>query len=270
MVLREITCRSILSPSKIPGVEYAINPYVGCGHGCVYCYAVFMKRFADHAEHWGQFVDVKVNGPQQLRRELLRTRPGQILLSSVTDPYQPVEKKYGMTRACLEVLQQVRLSTSILTKSVLILRDLDLLRQMKAIDVGFTITTLDEQIRTIFEPRSSPVRERLRAIRLLCDAGIKTWIFFGPVLPYFSDREERIDEFFRQAEESGADHILVDRMNLYPEVWERMEALLRIRYPDLLSYYRQVKEDKKGYSTFLRERVRRVAGRHAIPCRIVF
>ncbi|MFQ6091901.1 MAG: radical SAM protein [bacterium] len=270
MIFRECACRSILSPSKIPGVEYAINPYVGCGHGCLYCYAVFMKRFTGHSEPWGQFVDVKVNGPQQLQRELRRARPGQILLSSVTDPYQPAEKRYGVTRACLEVLEQDRLSTTILTKSALVTRDLDLLKDMKTVDVGFTVTTLDEEVKTIFEPRSSPVRERFRAIRLLSDAGIKTWIFFGPVLPYFSDREETLDRLFAKAEESGADHVLIDRMNLYPEVWKRIQALLMVGYPDILAYYSRVKNEKKRYSEFLRQRVRKVARRHHIQCRTVF
>jgi len=270
MVLREITCRSILSPSRIPGVAYAINPYVGCGHGCLYCYAVFMKRFTNHQEPWGQFVDVKINGPRRLLNDLRRATPGQVLLSSVTDPYQPAEETYQITKACLDVLQQARVPVSLLTKSALVLRDIDVLTQMRVVDVGFTVTTLDDEIRAAFEPHSSSVEERFRAIRLLSNAGIHTWIFFGPVLPYFSDREETMSAFFHEAEQSGADHILVDGMNLYPEVWRRTEALLRARYPWILPYYRRVREEKKAYFELLRERVKRVAQRHAIRWRIVF
>lgn len=270
MLLRKIMCRSILSPSNIPDVKYAINPYVGCEHGCLYCYAVFMKRLTKHTESWGQFVDVKMNGPQQLKKDIRRVQAGQVLLSSVTDPYQPAEQTFRVTRACLELLRQVQLPTSILTKSALVLRDLDLLRQMKTINVGFTITTLDEHLRTLFEPRGSPIEARFDTIRILSDAGIKTWIFFGPVLPYFSDGEGIMDQLFARAEESGADAIYIDRLNLYPEVWRRMEALLKAHYTRILPYYINVKKEKRGYSNFLRKRVRRIAQRHTIQWRIVF
>ena len=270
MILREITCKSILSPSKIPDVEYALNPYIGCGHSCVYCYATFMKRFTNHTEPWGQFVDVKVNGPDRLRRDLRRATGGEVLLSSVTDPYQPVEKKYRVTRACLEILQQVRLPVSILTKSALVLRDLDLLKGMRTVDVGFTITTLNEKIKTLFEPGSQSLEERFEAIRTLSGAGIRTWIFFGPVLPYFSDSEEAIYGLLRRAEECGAAYVYVDRMNFYPAVWKRVEALLKTHIPDALPYYRKVRKAKENYSAFLRDRVKTVARRHAIRCRILF
>ena len=270
MILREITCKSILSLSKIPKVDYVINPYVGCEHGCVYCYAIFMKRLTDHPEPWGRFVDVKVNALEQLRRDLRRSRPGEILLSSVTDPYQPVEKKYGVTRACLEILQQVKLPVSILTKSALVLRDIDLLKHMKRVDVGFTITTLNDELRKLFEPRSSPIEERFKAVRLLSDAGIKTWIFFGPVLPYFSDREETIDHLFLEAQKNGAGHIYIDRMNLYQNVWRRLEAVLKMKNPKVLPYYRRVRKEKDAYSDFLRKRVRNIARRYAVPWRLLF
>ncbi|UCE20348.1 MAG: radical SAM protein [Gemmatimonadota bacterium] len=270
MIIRKITCRSILSRSKIPDVDYAINPYVGCGHGCVYCYAVFMKRFTDHREPWGQFVDIKRNGPQQLLRDLKRAKSGQILLSSVTDPYQPAEKRYGITRDCLEVLHQVRLPVSILTKSILVLRDLDLLERMKSVDVGLTITTLNEEVRRNFEPRSSPVEDRFNAIRRLASEGVPTWIFFGPVLPHFSDGEDVLEEFFQRAEACGAQYVYVDRMNLYPNVWERVQAVLKRRYPKVMDYYRKVREDRDSYSEFLRGRIRKAIRRCSIQCRIVF
>jgi DNA repair photolyase len=270
MILREITCKSILSPSNIPGVDYAVNPYVGCGHGCVYCYATFMKRFTNHAEPWGEFVDVKVNAPERLKRDLRRSGPGEVLLSSVTDPYQPVEERYGVTRACLEILRQVKLPVSILTKSPLVLRDLDVLIGMREVDVGFTITTIDEETRALFEPGSSPVKERFAALRALSEAGIKTWIFFGPVLPYFSDSEEAIDGLLHRAEECGAAYVYVDRMNFYPAVWRGVEALLQMHKPDALPYYQRAIKTKKKYSVFLRTRVQSVSKRHAIRCRILF
>lgn len=270
MILREITCKSILSPSNIPDVEYALNPYIGCGHGCVYCYATFMKRFTNHPEPWGQFVDVKVNGPDRLRRDLRRATDGEVLLSSVTDPYQPIEKKYRVTRACLEILQQVKLPVSILTKSALVLRDLDLLKRMKRVDVGFTITTLDDTIRALFEPGADSAAERFESIRTLSNGGIQTWIFFGPVLPYFSDSDEAIDGLLRRAEECGATYVYVDRMNFYPAVWKRVETLLKTNQPDALPYYQKVRKAKENYSAFLRDRVKTVARRYTISCRILF
>ena len=270
MILREITCRSILSRSNIPGVDYAVNPYVGCGHGCVYCYATFMKRFTNHDEPWGQFVDVKVNAPDRLRRDLRRSGPGEVLLSSVTDPYQPIEAKYGVTRACLEILRQVKLPVSILTKSSLVLRDLDVLSGMREVDVGITVTTIDEQIRALFEPGSSPLKERFAALRRLSEAGITTWVFFGPVLPFFSDGEGAMEAVLKQAEACGASYVYMDSMNFYPAVWQRVEALLRIHRPDMLPYYNRVRREKAKYDSALRERIRAVAAKHAISCRILF
>ena len=104
MIVREIECQSILTKSGIEVVDYALNPYVGCGHGCVYCYARFMKRFTGHKEEWGEFVDVKINAAEVLARQMRRAKRGNIAFGTVTDPYQPLERKYEITRACLEVL----------------------------------------------------------------------------------------------------------------------------------------------------------------------
>jgi DNA repair photolyase len=136
----------------IEAVGYAINPYVGCGHGCVYCYATFMKRFTGHKEEWGAFVDVKVNAAEVLARQLRRARPGNISFGTVTDAYQPLEKEYGITRACLEALVEYDFPVCILTKSALVLRDLDLIRRLKDVEVAFTITTPDDDVRRRFEP----------------------------------------------------------------------------------------------------------------------
>lgn len=270
MTIRETACRTILSRSGIPGVDYAVNPYVGCGHGCLYCYAIFMKRFTDHREPWGKFVDAKVNCAIRLKKELPRARDGEVFLSSVTDPYQPAERHYQLTRSCLEVLQQVQLPVSILTKSDLVLRDLDLLKKMKRVEVGMSITTLDEKVRAFFEPGSSPTADRLKAIKTLSDNRIQTWVFFGPVLPYFSDTEEAIDAVLREAVRSGAQSVLIDRMNLYPEVWKRMEPFLKQWGPEVLSCYHRARQEKRSYSEALRERVGQVVRRHGLECKIVF
>jgi DNA repair photolyase len=151
-----------------------------------------MKCFTGHNEEWGTFVDAKVNATEVLAQQMRRTKPGNVVLSTVTDAYQPLERKYQITRACLEVLTAYDGSTelaevfpvSILTKSDLVLRDLDLLRRLGDVEVGFTIATLDEDARQALEPRASPVPARLAALAELSQAGIKTWVFCGPLLPY--------------------------------------------------------------------------------------
>jgi DNA repair photolyase len=205
-MVREKQVKSILSKSGIPGVDYCLNPYVGCAHGCKYCYAAFMKRFTGHTEPWGAFVDVKVNAPEVLDRQIKRTARGYIMLSSVTDPYQPLEKKYGLTRRCLEILLRHEFPVGILTKSPLILRDLDLIEQFDEMEVGITITTDDDEIKKIFEPETPPLDARIQALKEIHDRGIRTYAFIGPLLPQNPEKlAGRISPY--------VDSVLVDRMN---------------------------------------------------------
>jgi DNA repair photolyase len=183
MKVREIFSKTILTKTAIPGLDYCLNPYVGCGHGCRYCYASFMKRFTGHLEPWGEFVDVKVNAPQLLIRQLKRAKPGVVSLSTVTDPYQPLEKSYQITRRCLEALLDHQFSVSILTRSPLCLRDIDLFKQFKNVEVGLSITTHDEGIKKIFEPHSPPIHSRIEALKSLHQEKIGTYAFIGPMLP---------------------------------------------------------------------------------------
>ena len=161
LVIKEKRARSILSKSGIPGIDYCINPYTGCSHGCKYCYATFLKRFTGHEEAWGSFVDVKINAPEILQRQMKNAPRGNIMISSVTDPYQPVEDQYKLTRQCLEVLLAYQFPVSILTKSSLVLRDLDLIKRFKEMEVGITITTDNDKIREIFEPNAPSIETRI-------------------------------------------------------------------------------------------------------------
>jgi DNA repair photolyase len=206
LVIQEKRVKSILSKSGIPGVDYCVNPYVGCSHGCRYCYATFMKRFTGHTEPWGSFVDSKTNAPEVLHRQMKKASRGHVLISSVTDPYQPVEEKYKLTRRCLEVLLPHQFSVDILTKSPLVLRDLDLLKQFKELEVGITITTDDDEIRKIFEPHASPIEARIQALKTLSKAGLKTYAFIGPLLPMNPEGlPEKINPYVHS--------VLIDRMN---------------------------------------------------------
>jgi DNA repair photolyase len=188
MVVREIRARSILSPTGIPGSRWCLNPYLGCAHACRYCYADFMRRYSGHVESWGSFVDVKVDAPALLLRQLRKAERGRVFLSSVTDPYQPLEARYRLARRCLEILRQARFPTGVLTKSPLVLRDLDLFREFEGLGVGITIGTDDERCRRLLEPGAPPLEARLEAVRKLVAAGVDAWVFVAPLLPCDPDR----------------------------------------------------------------------------------
>lgn len=209
MLVAERTARTILSKTGIPGARYALNPYTGCAHACRYCYAEFMRKYSGHAEAWGSFVDVKVNAPELLARELRRAEPGTVMLSSVTDPYQPLEERYGLARRCLALLVEHRFPVRVLTKSPLVLRDLDLLRGAEDVAVGLTVTTDDERMRELFEPGAPPIAARIGALRRLKEAGVATYAFLGPLLPLRDP--ERLAALVRP----WADEVLIDAMN-YP------------------------------------------------------
>jgi DNA repair photolyase len=206
VMIQEIRVKSILSRSGISGVDYCINPYVGCSNGCRYCYATFMKRFTGHQEAWGSFVDVKVNAPEVLHRQIRRAAKGNVMISSVTDPYQPMEEKYRLTRQCLEILLPYQFPVDILTKSPLVLRDIDLIKKFKEIEVGITITTDDDAIKRIFETHAPPVEARIQALKTLYENGIKTYAFIGPLLPMNPKAlSEKIGPYVY--------YVLIDRMN---------------------------------------------------------
>jgi DNA repair photolyase len=205
-VLREIRAKSVLSKSRIPGATYCVNPYVGCTHACRYCYASFLQRFTGHTEPWGSFVDARVNAAEALERQLGRAKPGAVMLSSVTDAYQPAEARYRLTRRCLEALLQRGFPVDILTKSPLVLRDLDLLEGAEGVSVGLTVTTDDDRVRQAFEPGAPSIQARLEALRELRRRGVPTYAFVGPILPMDPDR--LVGQLY-----DHVGQVLVDRMN---------------------------------------------------------
>jgi DNA repair photolyase len=239
MRVHEIASKSVLTKSKLPEADYCINPYVGCTHGCVYCYARFMRRFTNHREPWGEFLDVKANAEEVLRKELARVRqPGVALLGSVTDAYQPAERKYKITRALLAALVETQFSVSILTKSDLVLRDLDLLKQLEHCTVGLTITTLDEDVRRHLEPGASSIAKRLNALRVLHENGIANYVFIGPILPYFTDLRAIFG-----AVRGIVDNVWAEALNIRCGNWATIERVLQEYYPNLLDRYKVTVQD---------------------------
>ncbi|MFC1798647.1 radical SAM protein [Thermodesulfobacteriota bacterium] len=208
--IQEIKAKSILNKSKI--FDYCINTYTGCQISCKYCYAsLFMRRHSGHKEQWSEFVDAKINASGILRKQLQNAKRGTVWISSVCDPYQPLEAKYELTRSCLKELLNKQFPVNVQTKSKLVLRDLDLLQAFEDIEVGFTISTDDEKVARLFEPNASSVNERLNALRKIHETGIKTFAFVGPILP--GNPENLIKQL-----EGKADRIYLDRMNYLNQV----------------------------------------------------
>ena len=207
MKIREIKAKSVLGYSRIPSVTYCLNPYVGCAHACRYCYAAFIARRAGYTQRWGEYVNIKVNAPALLASRLPRARRGTILLSSVTDPYQFPEKQYRITRKCLEIIQAHAFPVSILTKDILVLRDLELIKKFgRDAEVGFSITTDNNETARIFEPYCPAIDDRISALGQLHKAGISTYAFIGPILPMDTSRlVEKLSD--------KVDYVLIDKMN---------------------------------------------------------
>jgi len=267
MLVKEVECKSVLNKSAL--ADYCINPYIGCQHACKYCYAEsYTRRFSRHMETWGDFVDVKVNAPAVLAREVKRKPKGTVYISSLTDAYQPLERKYELTRKLLEILLQHQFPISIQTKSALVLRDLDLIRKFHEREVGFTITTLNDNIRASFEPTSSSVKEKLQAIKELKENGVQTFVFFGPILPYLSD--QNIEQYFHQIASAGVDYIYVDKLNLKPGLWDKLERHLQKDFPQLHEKWKTILLGKKDYYAKLKVQISSMCKRLELECKFCF
>ena len=209
MITKEVYAKTILSKSKVS--DYTINPYIGCEYGCTYCYARFMKRYSGHKEKWGEFVDVKINATALLKLEIKKKHVGRVWLSGVCDPYQPLEKKYKLTRECLKILPKHNWPITIQTKSPLVLHDIDLIAKFKEVEVGFTITTDDENIKRLFEPNSSTIKQRVETLEKIHSKGIVTFAMIAPILP---GSEGLVNLLHRKV-----NYVLVDRMNYHYADW---------------------------------------------------
>jgi DNA repair photolyase len=233
----EVACKSALTRCGIPGVDFAVNPYVGCTHACVYCYASFMKRFTGHVEPWGTYVEAKSNVAEVLARQVRRPRAGKVMLTSVTDGWQPAEATHRLSRACLEALVGSGLSVGVLTKSDLVLRDLDVLAAFRdvvgawRVSVGFSVTTLDDGLARWLEPGAPPPSARLAALEQLSRAGVPTWVFVAPVLPGLTDAPEALAALIGGARRRGAGEVLVDPFTFYPAAVTGLRAVIEERAP---------------------------------------
>lgn len=235
MILKMISSRTILTPSKLPGIDFAVNPYVGCPHRCKYCYAVYMKRFTNHTEPWGTFLDVK-EFPEIPHPEKYRGKT--IVFSSATDAYNPYEVRFRKTRQVLEQLADVGAHISILTKSDLILRDLDLFEKMNqgegSITCAFSINTTDEDFRRDMDAASS-IRQRLTALETLHDAGIPTAVFISPIFPGIT----RVTQIVPAARDF-CDEFWLENLNLRGEFKPVILRYIRQKHPELWPLYENI------------------------------
>jgi len=230
-----------------------------------------MKRFTGHAEPWGQFLDIKVNAPELLAREVRRRAPGSVFISSVCDAYQPAEKRYKLTRECVKILIDAGFHAGILTKSALVTRDFDILEGHDNCDVGCTLTTMDEELRAVIEPGASPTRARIAALEEACSRGIKGWAFLGPFMPGLSDTDEALEVLISAVADLPLTHMYADKLNPRPGVWNELVPFLKRRRPDLIEYYRALFFDREEYATYcadLSRRVKVIAEAHGVGDRL--
>lgn len=239
IIEKQIEVNDYLTKSNLPASDYVINPYVGCPHGCKYCYASFMKRFTQHKEDWGTFIDIKKCNKKINLKKIEHKR---VFLSSVTDCYNEFEEKYELTRSVLEQLVNVECELSISTKSKLILRDLDLLKKMKNLTVSMSINTLDENFKNDMDNASS-IHDRLNTLKELHKNGIKTVLFISPIFPYITDFKEIID-----VSKNYINEYWFENLNLRGSYKHTIFKYIENKYPNLLDKYDDIYNKKnKNY-----------------------
>lgn len=258
--IKEIDVQSVMTKSSLPVGGYSVNPYVGCPHACRYCYASFMKRFTGHTEPWGSFLDVKNWKPIA---DPHRYDGQRIVIGSVTDGYNPYEEEYRRTRLLLEQLRGTDAEIMICTKSDLVLRDLDLLRQFRRLTVSWSVNTLDEHFREDMDDAVSITR-RLSAMRKVYSAGIRTVCFVSPIFPGITNVWDIIEEV-----KDYADLIWLENLNLRGQFKGTVMSYIREKYPELLPLYHEI-YDKKSleYWKSLEESVSEYAAEKGFPYRV--
>ena len=257
ILIRDIETKNIMTKSTLPVGGYSVNPYVGCTHGCKYCYASFMKRFTGHTEPWGTFLDVKhwpvIKNPQKYKGQ-------RVVIGSVTDGYLPQEAQFRNTRKLLEQLKNSGAELLICTKSDLVLRDLDLLKEMGKVTVSWSINTLEEAFQADMDNAVS-VERRLDAMKQVYDAGIRTVCFISPVFPGITDFEA----IFHRVKEQ-CDLVWLENLNLRGAFKQEILDYIKSKYPQLATLYHVIyTEGDRSYFRELEERARRLAEENDCP-----
>ena len=237
MEIKEIVVNDYLTKSNLPSSDYVINPYVGCSHGCRYCYASFMRRFTGHKENWGDFIDIKKCNK---KINLKKISEKKVFLSSVTDCYNELEKKYFITRKILKELVDSDCYLSISTKSSLILRDIDLLKQMKNLTVSISINTLNEKFKNDMD-NASTIKERLNTLKELHKNGIYTVLFMSPIFPYITEWEKIIEE-----SKEYVDEYWFENLNLRGSYKKDILDYIKDNYKEIYPKYIEIYDQKNN------------------------
>ena len=254
--IQEIEVKSVMTKSNLPVADFSVNPYVGCLHGCKYCYASFMKRFTNHPEPWGEFIDVKY-WPEI--KNVKRYAGKEAFFGSVTDCYQPHEAKYKRTRALLEQLQGSGISVSIATKSDLVLRDLDLIKTFPHARVSWSINTLDESFRREMDVAVS-IERRLEAMRQFYEAGVETTCFISPIFPGITDVEAIIERAKGQC-----NLVWLENLNLRGDYRPVILDWIHAHHPELDSLYHEIYSKRdRSYWVALDQQLREYTARQGM------
>ena len=257
MTIKEIETKTIMTKSNLPVADFSVNPYVGCAHACKYCYASFMKRFTNHPEPWGTFIDVKT-WPEL--KNTAKYAGKEAFLGSVTDCYQPCEAKYKRTRSLLEQLKGSGIRISIATKSDLVLRDLDLIKTFPGARVSWSINTLDEGFRSAMD-RGVSIERRLEAMRQFYEAGVQTTCFISPIFPGITDVEAII-----QRAKGQCNLIWLENLNLRGNYRTRILDWVHCNHPQLDGLYHDIYGRKdRSYWSELDADLRHFCSANALP-----
>lgn len=247
-IVKDLEVKSVLTKSNLPVADYSVNPYVGCAHGCKYCYASFMKRFTNHPEPWGSFVDIKhwppVKNPQRYAGK-------ELFIGSVCDPYQPLEEKACRTRALLQQMQGSGCTISIATKSDLVLRDLDLIKTFPRARVSWSINTLDENFKNDMDTAVS-IERRLAAMKAFYEAGVRTTCFISPIFPGITD----VPAIIKRAK-NQCNLVWLENLNLRGGYKQVILDYIAQKHPSLVPLYDEIyHKGKRAYWAQLDEQMR--------------
>jgi DNA repair photolyase len=244
---REEPCRAALNRVTGMDFEWSLNPYMGCAHRCTFCYVRAFEKRADRAssDAYGQSIRVKINVVAVLEAELMRPswKRDFVLIGAATDPYQPAEGRYRLTRGCLRALARSRTPFSIITRGPMVVRDLDVLQEASKrceVSLSFSIPTLDERVWQTTEPGTAHPRQRLRALTTLVEGGIKVGVALAPILPGLSDSTESMAEVVRAARDAGACSVWTAPLNLRTGTREHFLSALERDWPELMPRYQEL------------------------------
>ena len=265
LVIREIKVKSILVKSNLPEIDFVINPYVGCQHACIYCYARFMKRFTSREEPWGKFVDVKINAPDLIPKKGKKFKNKSIAIGSVCDPYQPIERKYKLTRIILEKLIPLQPNLYLMTKSDLVVRDINLFKKFRNCIIAISLSILNEKLRIQLEPFSSQAKARIDALKKLHNAGISTVLFISPIFPYLTNWKKIIEKT-----KNFADEFWFENLNLYPSIKDKIYRFLKKNKLELMEKYREIYSIKSDYWNIEEKRIKEFCRENEINYKIYF